>query len=66
MSPQRIIDADALTLARCIRNGEVGAVEAFDAVAAQVEAGNPTLNALLRFDAEARPHRGATGRAPAA
>jgi aspartyl-tRNA(Asn)/glutamyl-tRNA(Gln) amidotransferase subunit A len=53
MSPRRIIDADALTLARWIRNGEVGAVEAFDAVAAQVEAGNPTLNALLRFDAEA-------------
>jgi aspartyl-tRNA(Asn)/glutamyl-tRNA(Gln) amidotransferase subunit A len=52
MNPNRIADADALTLARCIRNGEVGAVEAFDAVAARIEQLNPGLNAVVRFDAE--------------
>ena len=52
MDPTRITDADALTLARSIRSGEVDAVEAFDAVAARIAQLNPALNAIVRFDAE--------------
>ncbi|MBX3604845.1 MAG: amidase [Piscinibacter sp.] len=52
MSPERITNADALTLARWIRSGEIGAVEAFDAVAARIAEVNPALNAVIRFDPE--------------
>lgn len=47
----RLAGADALTLARWIRQGETSAVEAFDAIAARIEALNPALNAIIRFDA---------------
>lgn len=53
MSPDQITAADALTLAGWIRRGELGAVEAFDAVAARIAALNPALNAVLGFDAAA-------------
>jgi aspartyl-tRNA(Asn)/glutamyl-tRNA(Gln) amidotransferase subunit A len=52
MNADRITAADALSLARWIRSGELSAVEAFDAVAARIEALNPALNALVRFDPE--------------
>lgn len=58
MNSEHIVAADALTLARWIRDGELGAVEAFDAVAERIAALNPALNAVLGFDAE-------TGRAEA-
>ena len=52
MHDHRIVEADALSLAGWIRAGEIGAVDAFDAVCAHVEALNPALNALVRFDPE--------------
>ena len=52
MDPNRLADADALTLARWIRGGQAGAVEAFDAVASRIAQHNPALNAIVRFDAE--------------
>lgn len=52
MDPTRIADADATTLARWIRRREVGAVEAFDAIATRIAQLNPVLNAVRGFDAE--------------
>lgn len=52
MTSQAIIAASALTLARLIRQGEVGAVEVFEAFRARVDALNPQLNAIVRFDPE--------------
>ncbi len=45
-----IVAASAGELARRIRAREVSAVEVFDAFVARVEALNPKLNALIRFD----------------
>lgn len=45
-----IVAASASELAARIRTREISAVEVFDAFAARVEALNPDLNALIRFD----------------
>ena len=50
MNPQSIVESGAVDLARSLRSGEVGAVEAFEAFRERVEALNPQLNALIRFD----------------
>ena len=52
MTPHPIFEASALELARLIRQGEVGAVEVFEAFCARVETLNPQLNAIIRFDPE--------------
>jgi aspartyl-tRNA(Asn)/glutamyl-tRNA(Gln) amidotransferase subunit A len=49
---QRIVDAGAVELAGWLRRGECSAVEVHDVFARRVEALNPALNAVLRFDAE--------------
>lgn len=52
MPDPRITELSALTLARRIRSGELGAVEVFEAFHARVEALNPALNAIVRYDPE--------------
>src|SRR5215203_4070778 len=50
MPPGGIGDATALELAALIRGREVSAIEAAEAAIAAVEAANPLLNAIIRFD----------------
>ncbi|MBT2303863.1 amidase [Variovorax paradoxus] len=52
MSDPRIVEISALALARLIRSGEAGAVEVFEAFRGRVDALNPALNAIVRFDPE--------------
>ena len=71
MTLDEIVTASARELASRIRARELTAVEVFDAFVARVDALNPVLNALIRFDpargrAEARraDERGAAGEWP--
>ena len=50
MTSQHITESSAVTLANLIRQGELGAVEVFQAFRARVDALNPQLNAIVRFD----------------
>ncbi len=53
MTPAEYTARDAIGLAELVRSGEVSAAEVLDAMIAQTEATNPTLNAIVaeRFDA---------------
>jgi Asp-tRNA(Asn)/Glu-tRNA(Gln) amidotransferase A subunit family amidase len=50
MPPADLADATALELATLLRRREISAAEATEASIAAVEAVNPLLNAVIRFD----------------
>ena len=50
MPPAGLADATALELAALLRRREISAAEAAEASIAAVEAVNPLLNAVIRFD----------------
>jgi amidase len=53
MTPAEYVAQDAMGLAALVRDRQVSAIEVLDAMIAQVEASNPTLNAVVadRFEA---------------